>query len=87
MLFTFDYPDMYAFWMKDMEFPIDIIWLDDSFKIVHVESGVSPQSYPKIFRPTKESSFVLEVNAGIAKKNNYTEGSTLDFLKAHVYTK
>ena len=80
MFFTFDHPDIYSFWMKDMRFPIDIIWLDDSFRVIHVENSVSPESYPKIFSPTEKSSFVLEVAAGIAKKNNYTEGSTLDFL-------
>jgi uncharacterized membrane protein (UPF0127 family) len=87
MLFVFEQPDTYNFWMKDMKFPIDIIWLDDSFKVLHVEKEVSPETYPKTFGPQAKSSFVLEVNAKIAKKNNYTEGSTLDFLKPYLHMK
>jgi uncharacterized protein len=87
MLFVFDHADTYGFWMKDMEFPLDIIWLDQDFRVIHIERDLSPETYPKIFTPTAKASFVLEVNAGIAEKNNYTEGKTLDFLRALVYTK
>ncbi|MEY2664714.1 MAG: hypothetical protein RIT04_522 [Candidatus Parcubacteria bacterium] len=87
MLFVFDESSEHAFWMKDMKFGIDIIWLDENMRVVHVENDVLPESYPKIFSSREKSRFVLEVSAGIAKKNNYTEGSTLDFLKAHIYTK
>lgn len=38
MLFVFDKSDTYAIWMKDMKFPIDIIWIDDS----PAHSGLSP---------------------------------------------
>ena len=34
MLFPFDTPGDYSFWMKDMKFPIDIIWIDSNYKIV-----------------------------------------------------
>lgn len=69
MLFTFDKPNKYGFWMKDMKFPIDIIWLDKDYKIVHIEEKVSPNSYPKIFYPERESLYVVEMNAGLAQKN------------------
>ena len=32
--FVFDEAGMYGFWMKDMNFPIDIVWVDDTFRIV-----------------------------------------------------
>jgi uncharacterized protein len=49
LFFIFDTPGDYGFWMKDMLFPIDIVWFDESMNIVHVEQNVLPESYPKIF--------------------------------------
>ena len=41
MLFVFDDPAEHSFWMKDMKFPIDIIWLDSDGKVVHIEKNLS----------------------------------------------
>ncbi|MBI2639643.1 MAG: DUF192 domain-containing protein [Candidatus Sungbacteria bacterium] len=73
MLFTFDKPGFYSFWMKDMRFPIDIIWLRDK-KIVYIAKNVSPpgtgvpDSKLKVYSPPVEADMVLEVNAGIADR-------------------
>lgn len=64
MLFIFKQSDFHGIWMKDMLFPIDIIWLDDKFTVIHIEKSVSPDTYPKIFTPTSPSSYVLEISAG-----------------------
>ena len=64
LVFIFDKPDKYGFWMKDMNFPIDIIWFDENWKIVHIEDNLSPQSFPKIFYPKGLSLYVFEINAG-----------------------
>ncbi|MDB5259305.1 MAG: hypothetical protein JWO73_513 [Candidatus Taylorbacteria bacterium] len=94
MLFIFDQPGRHGFWMKDMRFPIDIVWLDENLIVTHVEENISPATYDsakpsasKIFDPEQKSSFVLEVSAGIARKNNYTEGNSLGFLRQYIYTK
>lgn len=87
MLFTFDQPGFYNFWMKDMKFPIDIIWLNENLQVIRVEKDISPETYPKTFGPSSKSIFVLEVNAKIAEKNNYKEGSTLTFLKGYLHMK
>ncbi|MGE0243872.1 MAG: DUF192 domain-containing protein, partial [Nitrososphaeraceae archaeon] len=42
MLFFLGEPRKASFWMKDMKFPIDIIWLDESFSIVHIEQELQP---------------------------------------------
>src|SRR3989344_573955 len=39
MLFVFDYPDKYSFWMKDMNFPIDMIWIIENKKIIYIKKG------------------------------------------------
>lgn len=86
MFFIFDHSDIYPFWMKDMKFPIDIIWLDENLYVVDVEINVPADSYPKIFTPTHKSKYVLEVAAKISEKNHYTTGQQLDFLKPYIYT-
>ena len=81
MLFTFDYADKYQFWMKDMKFPIDIIWLDENSRIVHIEENVSPDTYPKTSFPPQESLYVLEANAGFSDKNHLEVGKIINFSK------
>jgi len=77
MLFVFDKPNNYGFWMKDMEFPIDIIWLDQDFKIVHIENSLSPSTYPSVFYPGSPSKYVIEVNSGLAQQHSLYVGETL----------
>lgn len=77
MLFTFDAPDYYGFWMKNMKFPIDIIWLDAARKIIYMEKDVRPESYPEGFRPDKKASYVIEFSAGIADELGLRLGDTV----------
>ncbi len=79
MLFLFDEPSRPAFWMKDMDFPIDIVWLSGG-TIVGIESDVQPsdQTIPPSVRPMADIDQVLEVNAGFAAKHGLKTGQTLD---------
>ena len=79
MLFIFGTPGIYGIWMKDMKFPIDIIWLDEQKKIVSIQHNISPDTYPKVFNPDSEISYVLETNHGFAKENNFEVGKVLNF--------
>lgn len=80
MLFVFDYPDKYPFWMKDMKFSIDIIWIGEDLKIVYIKKNASPDSYPNSFSTEKDAKYVLEVNSGFSEKNNLKEGDEVEFL-------
>lgn len=80
MLFVFEKPSINYFWMKDMSFPIDIIWINESFKIINIEKNIKPESYPTTFGPKENSMYVLEVEAGFAEKNNLKVGEKIDFL-------
>ena len=67
MLFEFSDSDFHSFWMKDMQFSIDIIWMDEVRRVVHVEQGLQPDEPPhKSYRPGKKAKYVLEVAAGQA---------------------
>lgn len=67
MFFVFDYSDYISIWMKDTLFPIDILWIDENNKIVHIEKNISPDTYPKIFTAPVKARFVLELNAGMSE--------------------
>lgn len=78
MLFTYNNSsDERCFWMKDMKFSIDIIWLDEQGKITTIHDNVSPDTYPKSFCPNALSKDVLEVRAGKAKKSGWRVGSSV----------
>lgn len=79
MLFVFKESAEHFFWMKDMLFPIDIVWLDSDKKIIHIENNVSPDSYPKSFGPQADSRYVLEFKEGTALKENLKVGSRVVF--------
>lgn len=79
MLFVFDQTGRYCFWMKDMNFPIDIVWLDANKKIVSFELNVEPNTYPKSFCPDEPARYVLEFPAGVAPANDLRIGQTLQF--------
>lgn len=74
MLFVYKQPDKYGFWMKDMKFSIDIIWIDENLQVVHIEERVSPATYPNAFAPSVDSLYVLEVLAGEAEAQGINLG-------------
>jgi len=80
MLFVFDHKDKYPFWMKDMDFSIDIIWISEDLRIVAIKKDASPSSYPESFYPTEDAKYVLEVISGFSEKNNLKEGDSVKFL-------
>lgn len=79
VLFVFDTPGKYGFWMKDMYFPIDMIWIDSNKKIVGVTKNVLPSSYPFVFMPPQAIVYVLEMNAGSVAEFGLTTGTTVRF--------
>ncbi len=80
MLFVFDNEDYHTFWMKDMNFPLDIIWIGSDMKIVDVFKNATPDSYPKYaFKPDHPAKYVLEVNTGWLEKNKINLGDKIEF--------
>ena len=77
LLFVFDSPDRVGIWMKDMQVPIDIMWLSDNYEIVHIERSVSPLTYPNVFYPPVPVPYVLETRAGYARDQGWEVGTIL----------
>lgn len=81
MFFVFDMPSQKFFWMKDMNFAIDIIWIDEDFKITGVVQNAQPSSYPKTFSSPNDTKYVLEVNSGYFAKHNLHIGDKVKVVK------
>ncbi len=69
-LFVFDTPDTYGFWMKDMNYSLDFVWINSAMKIIAITPNVAASTYPEVFYPPHPVQYVLEVDAGFSAKNN-----------------
>jgi uncharacterized protein len=83
MLFVFDMPGKYGFWMKDMNFPIDMVWISQDGYVVHIEREVSPSTYfdsnpPQAFVNTPDAKYVLEIASGASEKYGLYLGTSVE---------
>jgi uncharacterized membrane protein (UPF0127 family) len=82
MLFVFETAQEHSFWMKNMKFPIDIIWLDSDKAVVHIEHNLQPCSFDLLcpsYKPNNNALYVLETVAGFAQKHDIVEGTRVEF--------
>jgi len=77
MIFVFDKPDFYYFWMKDMKFPLDFIFIKNN-EVVDLLENIAPETYPKSFTSKVKADKVIELNAGEIKKSGIKIGDKLD---------
>lgn len=69
MLFDFQEDKHWGIWMKDMQIPLDIIWLDADKAVIHIEEDVDPSlGTDQIFHPKTPARYVLELRAGSVSK-------------------
>jgi uncharacterized protein len=80
-LFIFETPGNYGFWMKDMNYPLDMVWIDKNLKIIGVTRNISPSTYPDIFYPPKAVQYVIEVNANEAEALGLKVGKNITIKK------
>ncbi|MBS1254906.1 MAG: hypothetical protein MAG581_00703 [Deltaproteobacteria bacterium] len=81
MLFVFEKRKMQRFWMKDMQFPLDIIWLDNH-RIVQINNNVQPVNsgaVPELITSSVPVNFVLEIAAGHAEELKLKTGQRLKY--------
>lgn len=78
MLFVFPNPSRQCMWMKDMNFSLDMLWLDDQKQIIHIEKNVKPESYPNSYCGPSNSKYVVELNSGIVDQASLHEGQKLE---------
>lgn len=79
MIFIFPASIIPPFWMKDMKFGLDIIWVDANNTIIGIEKNVLPDTFPKTFSPSSPIKYVIEVNSGWSDKNSIKVGDPVSF--------
>jgi len=77
MLFEYKSPQKPAFWMKDMGFDIDIVWIRDGY-IVGITPDVSHFSPSAKYYPEQDIDMVLEVSAGYCKRHGISVGGKVE---------
>jgi uncharacterized membrane protein (UPF0127 family) len=70
MLFVFPKESVHSFWMKNTLISLDIIWINDDFKIVYISKNNQPcvEDPCQIINPDLKAKYVLEINAGLAEE-------------------
>jgi uncharacterized membrane protein (UPF0127 family) len=84
MLFDLVDPRRPGFWMKDMRFPLDMVWIDERKNVVGVSANVEPQpgvpdSELRRYSPPTPVRYVLELNAGAAERLGLGAGDAVQF--------
>ncbi|MGE5041886.1 MAG: DUF192 domain-containing protein [Candidatus Levyibacteriota bacterium] len=82
MLFVFSQKGIYPFWMKNMKFPIDIIFINDNkivdlFENAQVPAAGTPDVEIQKYRPSQPGNYVLELNAFEIAKQKIKKGDTV----------
>ena len=80
MLFVMANKSRPSFWMKDMFFPLDIIWISND-KVVDITNNapIVTDDYYITYAPKEPVDYVLEINAGLAEKYGIKIGDTVKF--------
>lgn len=73
VLFVFPSDGKWGIWMKDMKYPIDIVWLDSDKQVIHMVKRASPDSYPDTtYVPPKNARYIVELPAGTVQSKSIT---------------
>lgn len=76
MLFVFDQPGRYAFWMKGMKFPLDFVWIKDD-QVIEITEKVGLEQME--IRPKQAVDKVLEVNSGFVGRQKLKIGDKVSY--------
>ncbi len=81
MLFIFENQDYHGIWMKNCRIPLDILWLNQDRRIIHMEEDVPPchDDSCHTYQPLQKALYVLELNAGFIAKEKIKLGVQLKF--------
>jgi uncharacterized membrane protein (UPF0127 family) len=84
MLFDLGKTRVPGFWMKGMRFPLDMVWIDDGMRIVGVTEDVQPEpgvpdAQLRRYSPDEPVRYVLELNAGAARRLGLAAGERVTF--------
>ena len=86
MIFVFDVAGQYPFWMQDMNFPLDMVWVGSDFVVTGIAKNVSPDTFnaknpslSQTFGGQYLAEYVLELPAGFTDEKNIQVGNKISF--------
>jgi uncharacterized protein len=79
LLLVFDKEDYHSIVMRDMNFSIDVIWIDKNLEIVDIKTIFKPTD-KNIAKPSQPALYVLEVNAGLTGIHDIKIGDKVQFI-------
>lgn len=79
MLFVYRENQIAHIWMKDMQIPIDVVWLDDEKRVIYIVTHLKPESYPATYGPDKPVKYLIEFPAGAVERTNIRMGTPIAF--------
>lgn len=87
LLLIYDNPDLYSIWLLNIQYPLDLLWLDKNGNIVYMKSNAQPcdnilDSSKCTFKNTKPAKFILASSSGFIQHNNITESTKLEIISA-----
>lgn len=79
MIFVFPEAGFHPFWMKSTLVPLDMIWMDDAFTVMHIETAAPPCTADPCpsYGPLRKARYVLEVRGGVASHEGLKIGDRL----------
>lgn len=77
MLFVFPQNDYHGIWMKDMNYSIDIVYLNEDMTVINYYDNISPITYPTVYYPEKLARYIVEMNSGERLKSGIDKGTKL----------
>ncbi len=82
MLLVFEQENIYSIWMKNMNIPLDILWLDGEKRIVHIERNVPPckEDPCPTYTSRLPALYVLELKTGIVNEHNLKMYDRIEFV-------
>ena len=86
MLFVFPAMTELSFWMKNTLIPLDMIWIDNQQRVVHVKENVPPCTADPCpsYAAGVNAQFVLEVAGGVARQHRVEPGAQLQFARVNM---
>jgi len=80
MLFVFSFDDKQSFWMKNMHFSLDILWISADQHIVYIGKNIPACAADPcpVYTPDKNARYVLELISGYTSSHQWNLGDKLD---------
>jgi len=79
LLMAFPSEGKWGVWMKDMNFPIDIVWLNSDKKIIGIVKNAPTDDYPMTYTPKTLAKYVIELPAGTIDSKSIAMNNTAIF--------